>query len=249
MIFPHHENEIAQSEAVSGNPLTKYWIHHGFVNINHEKMSKSLNNILRVKDVLKQYHPDAIRYFLLSSHYRSPIDYNEQALLDASGNIDRFYKVLGRIMHSDIPCLNNATSKTSNTASEPFWQRFSEAMDDDFNTAKAIAILHDSVRELNKLLDNNDFDNVSTVLSQLYKMRDVLGILLEPPEVYDATIKALKSSTRNIDTDEIEKLINDRSEARQSKDWEKADRIRQQLEDMNVVLEDNKDGTIWRIEN
>jgi len=256
LIFPHHENEIAQSEALSGDPLTKYWIHHGFVNINHEKMSKSLNNILLVKDVLKKYHPDVIRYFLLTSHYRSPIDYTEQALVEARSNIDRFYKLLERIAKSQIQLPSVEKDNISMTAPEEYWNRFCEAMDDDFNTAVAIATLHDAVREVNRSLDksNNSFNDnekqeIEFVLSQIFKMRDVLGILLESPENYFESIRTHKTSLENLNVKEIEELIKERSAARQAGDWGKADTIRKKLEEMKVILEDSKEETIWRIEN
>ncbi|MBW1845912.1 MAG: cysteine--tRNA ligase [Deltaproteobacteria bacterium] len=256
LIFPHHENEIAQSEALSGDPLTKYWIHHGFVNINHEKMSKSLNNILLVKDVLKKYHTDVIRYFLLTSHYRSPIDYTEKALVEARSSIDRFYKLLERISKSEIQLPSGENNNISLNNSEEYWNRFCEAMDDDFNTAVAIATLHDAVRDVNRSLDktsktfkDNEKYEIEFVLSQIYKMRDVLGVLLESPENYFESIKTHKTSLENLNAKEIEELIKERSAARQARDWGKADKIRKKLEEMKVVLEDSKEETIWRIEN
>ncbi len=244
LIFPHHENEIAQSEAISGNPLTRYWIHHGFVNINQEKMSKSLKNILLVKDVLKKYHPDVIRYFLLSSHYRSPIDYSENALVEASGNITKFYKLLERIPYKKIFSTNKA-----NNSPEFYWDRFCDAMDDDFNTAVALATLHDAVREVNRLLDESNniiTHSIEFILPQILKMRDVIGILLDPPEKYFRNAKTLKTSHKNLNIEEIELLIKERSDARKAKDWDKADNIRQKLDEMNIVLEDGQDGTVWQ---
>ena len=255
LIFPHHENEIAQSEALTGEPLTKYWIHHGFVNINHEKMSKSLNNILRVKDVLRKYHPDVIRYFLLSSHYRSPIDYNEKALTEANSNIDKFYKLLDRISHHGIHLSSFVNINTSSKKPENHWNQFCEAMDDDFNTAVAFATLHDAVRETNRFLDKkstfntSDKNEISFMISQVHKMREVLGILFDSPDNYFEKIKSTMTSLENLNVDEIELLIKERSDARQAKDWEKADEIRKRLEKMNIVLEDRKEGTIWRVEH
>jgi cysteinyl-tRNA synthetase len=256
LIFPHHENEIAQSEALSGNPLTKYWIHHGFVNINHEKMSKSLNNILLVKDVLKKYHPDIIRYFLLTSHYRSPIDYTEKALVEANSNIDRFYKLLDRISHTEIQLPDADTYNNSSNDSQQYWNQFCEAMDDDFNTAVAIATLHDAVRDVNRRLDKRkgafkdiEKQEIECVLSQILKIRNILGILLESHESYFERTKTVKTSLENLNIKEIETLIQERSDARQAKNWEKADKIRQKLEEMKVILEDSKEGTIWRIEH
>lgn len=246
LIFPHHENEIAQSEALSDNPFTNYWIHHGFVNIDHEKMSKSLHNILLIKDILKKYHPDAIRYFLLSHHYRSPIDYTDKVLEEASSNIHKFYKLLERV--SNIPPVRMEDQP------EAYWDRFCHAMDDDFNTAAGIAALQEAVRESNRLLDANASPEVSSqqlghLLSQIYKMRDVLGILFELPDEYFRNIIERQAGEKKLDKQKIETMVRERSEARKSKDWSKADQIRKQLEEMNVILEDRKDGTVWRIED
>jgi len=256
LIFPHHENEIAQSEALTGHPLATYWIHHGFVNINHEKMSKSLKNILQVKEVIKKYHPDAIRYFLLSSHYRSPIDYTEQALSEAGSSIERFYKLFERLSLKMIHLTERSREKYSDTLNQPFWNRFQEAMDDDFNTAAAIATLHEAVRETNRVLDNaadpiddKTKQDIEGTLNQILKMTRILGILFESHESYFDRLKMLKSESDNLDIQEIETLVKERSAAREAKDWSRADEIRQKLDEMNVTLEDRKEGTVWRIEN
>jgi cysteinyl-tRNA synthetase len=256
LIFPHHENEIAQSEALTGDPLTRYWIHHGFININHEKMSKSLNNILLVRDVLKKYHPDTIRYFLLASHYRSPIDYNEKALADASNNIDKFYKLLDRLSNTGIQLPTGKTNDTLLNNSYHYWDQFCEAMDDDFNTAVAITTIHDAVRNVNRSLDSgrnslgdSEKREIENILSQIFKMCGVIGILADTPDSYFQKSKSTKSALENININEIEALIKERSDARKAKDWEKADTIRQKLEEMNIVLEDSKEGTTWRIDH
>lgn len=256
LIFPHHENEIAQSESISGCPLANYWIHHGFVNINQEKMSKSLKNILMVKDVLKKYHPDSIRYFLLSSHYRSPIDYTQKALTEASTSVDRFYKLLERVHGIEINLSDAGYTKPSQETPLAYYNRFCDAMDDDFNTAVAIATLHDAVRETNRLLDQekailgkNKKNEIERLIFQIHKMSHVIGILFETPNNYFEHKKALKTDSDNLNVQDIEVLIQERSNAREAKDWKKADAIRQKLEEMNVVLEDRKEGTIWHIEN
>ncbi|MGD9230284.1 MAG: cysteine--tRNA ligase, partial [Desulfobacterales bacterium] len=150
LCFPHHENEIAQSESVSEKLFVKYWIHNGFVNINHEKMSKSLGNFLMIKDVLKKYHPETVRLFLLSNHYRSPIDFTDQALDEARKGLDKMYALLLRVDNI------MGVESTQDIKSGDFWQQFCEAMDDDFNSARGIGIIFDMVRKVNRMLDQYD---------------------------------------------------------------------------------------------
>ena len=183
--FPHHENEIAQSEAIFGKPFVKYWIHNGFVNIDQEKMSKSLGNFLMIKDVIKSYHPEVVRLFLLSNHYRSPIDFTDKAMDEARSGLDKIYAFLERA-EEKIGLISDQDVETGDC-----WQRFSEAMDDDFNSARGIGILFDTVRSTNRLLDQHR-DNLSQKIkktiqsnrSDILKIGNVLGILAEPPKVY-----------------------------------------------------------------
>lgn len=248
--FPHHENEIAQSEAIFGKPFVKYWIHNGFVNIDQEKMSKSLGNFLMIKDVIKTYHPEVVRLFLLSNHYRSPIDFTDQAMDEARSGLDKIYAFLERA-EEKIGLISDQDVETGDC-----WQRFSEAMDDDFNSARGIGILFDTVRSTNRLLDQHQ-DNLSQKIkktiqsnrSDILKIGNVLGILMEPPKVYFDKKRFQGLEQKSIDPDVIDKMVKEREEARKTKDWEKADQIRKQLDDMNIIIEDRPDGTIWKINN
>jgi cysteinyl-tRNA synthetase len=248
--FPHHENEIAQSEAIFGKPFVKYWIHNGFVNIDQEKMSKSLGNSLMIKDVIETYHPEVVRLFLLSNHYRSPIDFTDKAMDEARSGLDKIYAFLERA-EEKIGLISDQDVETGDC-----WQRFSEAMDDDFNSARGIGILFDTVRSTNRLLDQHQ-DNLSqkikkTIQSNRYdilKIGNVLGILTEPPKVYFDKKRFRGLEQKSIDPDVIDKMVKEREEARKTKDWEKADQIRKQLDDMNIIIEDRPDGTIWKINN
>lgn len=248
--FPHHENEIAQSEAIFGKPFVKYWIHNGFVNIDQEKMSKSLGNFLMIKDVIKTYHPEVVRLFLLSNHYRSPIDFTDQAMDEARSGLDKIYAFLERA-EEKIGLISDQDVETGDC-----WQRFSEAMDDDFNSARGIGILFDTVRSTNRLLDQHQ-DNMSRKIkktiqsnrSDILKIGNVLGILMEPPKVYFDKKRFRGLEQKSIDPAVIDKMVKEREEARKTKDWEKADQIRKQLDDMNIIIEDRPDGTIWKINN
>ena len=254
LIFPHHENEIAQSEAAFGKPFARYWMHNGFVNINKEKMSKSLNNFLMIKDALKHYHPEAIRLFLLSNHYRSPIDFTEQVMEEAKTGLDKIYGVLERI---EGKIHGAELSDTEHETPHTHWHRFCDAMDDDFNTAQGIGILFDTIRELNRLLDkyqtasipNDDAINLANGRGDLLKMGEVLGILFQSPKDYynQQTSKGLDEQSLN--PEEIENLLKERTQARKDKNWARADEIRDQLLEMRVVIEDRPEGTIWKIKN
>jgi cysteinyl-tRNA synthetase len=220
--FPHHENEIAQSEGATGEKFVNLWMHNGFVRINEEKMSKSLGNFFTVREVLKQYRPEIVRFFILTSHYRSPLNYSDESLNDAAAGLTRLYTALRdvEIVETDIDL--------------EFKARFEQAMDDDFNTPVALAVLFDVARELNK--------TKSPVLAATLKsLASVLGLLQDNPEHY------LKGE--NEDDAEIEAQIQARIDAKKSKNWALADQIRDELKAKNVILEDSPDGsTRWRRE-
>ncbi len=251
LIFPHHENEIAQSEGASGKTFAKYWMHNGFVNIDQEKMSKSLGNFLMIKDVLKSYHPEAIRLFLLSNHYRSPIDFTDKAMDESTARLDRIYGLLERVEETSGPVSDGDLKE------RPCWKTFCRAMDDDFNTALGLGAIFDGVRSLNSLLDANKKelppDAEGTIRSGRADILDIgqgiLGILTESPKAYFEKKKLKGLEEKSIDPAVIDNMIQKRTYARKNKDWAKADQIRKQLDEMNVVLEDRPDGTIWKIEN
>ena len=245
LIFPHHENEIAQSEAASGKPFARFWMHNGFVNINNEKMSKSLNNFLMIKDILKSYHPETVRLFLLSSHYRSPIDFSDQNLKESEKALDKIYALVQRIDEtSDIELA------AADENGGEHWRAFCDAMDDDFNTAKGVGLLFNLVKEANRLLDadgGTQADDVGGLLSDLKRMGDVLGILQQPWQTFFETRTQSQRAQMTIDTDTIERLIADRAAARKAKNWKRADEIRDELQAAGIVLEDKADGTVWKV--
>ena len=250
LCFPHHENEIAQSESISGEPFVKYWIHNGFVNINQEKMSKSLGNFLMIKDVLKTYHPESVRLFLLSNHYRSPIDFTEKAMDEARKGLDKMYALFARV-EEKIGSVSEQNIKHGDC-----WQQFCEAMDDDFNSARGIGIIFDTVRKVNRMLDqyeNSDSDQIKqTIQSGLADIRrtgNILGMLLEKPAVYFGKKQAQVLEQKSVDPTMIAKMVEERSAARKAKNWKKADQVRNQLADMDVILEDRAEGTVWKINN
>jgi cysteinyl-tRNA synthetase len=227
--FPHHENEIAQSEAATGEHFVNLWMHNGFVNVDDEKMSKSLGNFFTVRDVLKLYQPEVIRYFIVSSHYRSPLNYSDPQLDQARAALARLYIALRSIEPASAP-----------TDSE-YRRRFHEAMDDDFNSPVAISVLFDLARDINRLREAGSGD-VKPLAGLLKELGGVLGILQADPEVY---LQGGEQAS-GLPPEEVEHLIAARRAARAAKDWKEADRIRVQLDEAGIVLEDKADTTIWR---
>jgi len=250
LVFPHHENEIAQSEGAFEKPFANYWVHNGFVNINHEKMSKSLGNFLMIKDIVKTYHPEALRLFLLSNHYRSPIDYSEQAMEEANSGLDKIYKLFKRMEEKNWFHLPEEPAQTGDC-----WNQFDNAMHDDFNTAKGIGTLFETVHKINRLLDQNDvhhspevLQTIQTARTDIVKAGHILGIANEPQEAYFAEKQSRGLSKTSIDPETIQEMLKERTAARKAKNWRKADQIRQQLESMNIVIQDRPDGgTDWEI--
>ena len=230
-MFPHHENEIAQSEAASGKKFVHTWMHNGPVRVDDEKMSKSLGNFFTIREVLKKYPAEVIRYFLLSSHYRSAINYSEENLQTAYGALERFYNALkGFETQGQIAPDNSEYEK-----------RFADAMNDDFNTPEAIGVLFELVREINRIKDS-DVKQAEQLVALLKKLGGVLGILEMSAEEF------LREGAEDIDAEHVESLIAQRKQARADKDWAKADQIRGELAALNVVLEDKDGVTSWRIE-
>jgi len=248
LIFPHHENEIAQSEAATGKPYVKYWLHNGFVNIQNEKMSKSTGNFLLIKDMLNTYHPETIRLFLLSKHYRSPIDFTEHYMQESKINLDKLYTLMDRLNQ-----ISESKPQPSNESS--YRCRFNDAMNDDFNTAQGIGIMFEYVRTINRLLDNpsermsQDEALLAQALPDMHYMADILGILQESPKDYFEHQTSGHLEKKGIDPKYIDQLIIDRTDARKSKNWKKADAIRDELAQLGVILEDRPDGTIWHIQD
>ncbi len=230
--FPHHENEIAQSEGATGHPFVNVWMHNGFVRINDEKMSKSLGNFFTVREVLARYRAEEVRYFILTSHYRSPLNYDEAHLDNARAALTRFYTALRGF----------DTSTPASASASLFSERFHAAMQDDFNTPVALAVLFDMVREINRLRDNNPAE-ATALAASLQSLGAMLGILQDDPEAY---LKSGGQAAATLSDAAIDQLILDRKAARAAKDWAEADRIRDLLQDNLIVLEDGAQGTSWR---
>ncbi len=228
--FPHHGNEIAQSEGATGETFVNVWMHNGFVRIDDEKMSKSLGNFFTVREVLERYQSEVLRYFILTSHYRSPLNYSDQELDAAKQALSRFYTALRGLANSSEAC-----------SDERYSQRFKAAMDDDFNTPEALAVLFNLSHEINKI---RDIDNAKAVelASELRRLGGILGLLQADPESYLQE----GGNEGSLSVAEIEQLIAERKAAREARRWKLADKIRADLDKNGIVLEDGKQGTIWR---
>lgn len=229
LIFPHHENEIAQSEATSHCHFVNTWMHAGYLQIDKEKMSKSLGNFFTIRDVLKDHHPEVLRYFFMTSHYRSPLSYSEESLIQARSALERLYTAL-RGLPEGIASGNS-----------DFETKFINAMNDDFNTPIALSILFDLAHEINRLKIEK-MDDAIQFGALLKKLGSVMGILQNNPD------KFLQSGKANVDNEKIQQLIEARNTARANKNWAESDRIRNELSAMSVVLEDGPNGTTWRLD-
>lgn len=231
--FPHHENEIAQSEAATGKKYVNYWMHAGAVRVNDEKMSKSLGNFFTIREVLEKYHPEVVRFFLLSSHYRSAINYSEENLIEARSGLERFYSALRPF--ADAPAMSLEDLKAT-----PWFSRFVEVMDDDFNSREALAVLYDLVRELNTAA-KKDAARASELAAALKGFGDILGLFQADPEAF---FKG--SGEAGLDADEIDRLVAERAEAKLAKNYARSDEIRAYLKQQGIVLEDSREGVQWR---
>jgi len=226
--FPHHENEIAQSEAATGKDYVNYWVHCGAVRVNNEKMSKSLGNFFTVRDVLAKYNPEVVRYLMVSSQYRSAIDYSDQSLNEAKVALERLYTAL------------RGQAASAEYVPTEFTERFETAMKDDFNTAVAVSVLFELVRELNKAKTDN-VAQAELLAAELLALADLLGLLKQDPEYF------LQNSTVSEGLDEagIQALIDERTQARKDKNFARSDEIRDELADQGIELLDSREGTSW----
>ncbi|EZP79088.1 cysteinyl-tRNA ligase [Parageobacillus genomosp. 1] len=234
LTFPHHENEIAQSEALTGKPFAKYWLHNGYLNINNEKMSKSLGNFVLVHDIIRQIDPQVLRFFMLSVHYRHPINYSDELLESAKKGLERLKTSYFNLKH-------RLQSSTNLTDDDEQWldriqkqhEAFIREMDDDFNTANGIAVLFELAKQANLYLHEKNTSErvIHAFLREFEQLLDVLGITLQEEELLD---------------EEIEALIEKRNEARKNRNFALADQIRDQLKAKNIILEDTPQGTRWK---
>jgi cysteinyl-tRNA synthetase len=233
--FPHHENEIAQSEAATGEKYVNTWMHVGFVRLDQEKMSKSLGNFFTVREVLKKYDPEVVRYFILGSHYRSPLDYSDENLQGAKAALTRLYLALKDLsaMPGDV--------QVSREPAGAYDVKFHAAMDDDFNTPGALAVLFDLARDINKLREEGKLAETAPLGAELSRLGGILGLLQRKPQAF-----LHGSATVGLTDLEIEVLIGRRAAARVSKHWEESDRIRDELKSKGIILEDAGGQTTWR---
>ncbi|WP_180058935.1 cysteine--tRNA ligase [Acinetobacter sp. YH12227] len=235
--FPHHENEIAQSEAATGEQYVNYWMHAGFINVDGEKMSKSLGNFFTIRDVIEKFHPEVVRYFIVSSHYRSPVNYSDVALKEAKNTLSRFY-------HSFKAYQQAYGEASTQQFDQALVEKFNAAMRDDFNTPEAIAILFEINKELNRAVKEENAEQAGIYYSTLRHLTNILGLVQYN---VDEFLKSdIGQETLGLTEEQIEDLIQQRKDAKKAKEFAKADEIRQSLLDQGVVLEDTRQGTIWR---
>jgi cysteinyl-tRNA synthetase len=254
LIFPHHENEIAQSEAYTGKAFVKYWVHNGFITIDKEKMSKSLGNFFTIQEILNKFDAEVVRFFLLSTHYRSPIEFSDEQLRETEASVDRYYTTVLRI--KDFLLMESSKSKPGTDESafheflDTFTDKFREAMDDDFNTALAVGNIFELIRVINKYLDSNPaghkaIELVNKSRDRLNECGDVLNVFNRTPEEWYKALMYIKNI--GFSEKDIVIKIDERQKARKEKNWAVADSIRRELEERRILLEDKKDGTSWKV--
>tara|TARA_Y100001970_G_scaffold32503_1_gene40364 strand:+ start:8640 stop:10010 length:1371 start_codon:yes stop_codon:yes gene_type:complete len=226
--FPHHENEIAQSECVTGKDFAKIWMHTGSLRIDKEKMSKSLGNFVTVKESLENHSPEVLRLFLISSHYRSPLNYSDESIEEAKSSLDRLYNSI-----EDLEYVSKESVKSE------YSDKFHNAMQDDFNTPSAISVLFEIARQVNSLKKDNEIEEATKLASELYDLSSILGLLQQDPNDYFR-------DGINISESQIQSLIDKRNKARAEKDFTLSDKIRDDLLEMGIALEDRNNETVWR---
>jgi cysteinyl-tRNA synthetase len=235
LIFPHHENEIAQSEGASGKPFANIWLHNGFVSIDDQKMSKSLGNFFTVREIMEEFDPEVIRLFMLSAHYRKPVNFSRKMLEQAENALERLYNLKRNLEHYASGGNVNKVDTEFKKEYDNYTTRFEKAMDDDLNTAEALAVLFDMVRDINSAIASGlTSDDAKEGYSCYMKLAGILGLLSK------------KSLT--ITDVRIKSLVEQRQQARADKDWALADRIREELRSVGVILEDTPQGVRWRFE-
>jgi cysteinyl-tRNA synthetase len=257
LVFPHHENEIAQSEGASGKPMVKVWIHHGFVTIKDEKMSKSLGNFLTIREVLEKYPAEVLRLFVFSTHYRNPLDYSETAMNDAVAGLERLYAALaeiGQLPREGKTGVNSAIGAKDREKLTTLEARFQQAMDNDFNTAQALGNFFEAVKTMNKVRQGlppapaaDDLALLRASAASLQQLAAILGLLTEEPAAYMAARKNALLQGLAITEPEIEALIAARNQARKEKDFARADAIRDELLSKQIEIKDSASTTTWSV--
>lgn len=246
LVFPHHENEIAQSEGAKDCALARYWLHNGMVTVEREKMSKSLGNFLTIGEALgKVSTPEVLRQVLLSSHYRMALDFSTQKLEEAEKGLTRIYETLAR---ADAAIgAANAQAESAGSAESAFVSRFREAMDDDCNTPRALGVIFDVVREMNRELDAGQIQTVAQLRRDIATIGNVIGLLEESPAQFLEHQKQTGLAEASLTPEAIEALIAERTAARKEKNFQRADEIRDQLADQGFILKDSPTGTTWTV--
>lgn len=257
LAFPHHENEIAQSESLCGCHLAKYWVHNGFVQINDEKMSKSLGNFTTIRDILTNFLPETLRFFLLAKHYRSPIDFTEQGMEEAERALQRVYKTL---LDAEKALKNNTCKTTAFPADlREEWinldKSFKSALDDDINTAGALGHIFAQTRIVNRLLEEKEYrkskktaELLDEFLARCHDWQEELGIFTQNPQSFLYSLRKIRARRKNLDMNDVEKLLAARKEARSNKNFSLADELRKRLSAMGVVVQDTPEGQTWDID-
>jgi cysteinyl-tRNA synthetase len=241
LMFPHHENEIAQSEGAFGSPLARTWMHNGLLTINGEKMSKSLGNYFAIQEILREHDAVALRHLFLGSHYRSPMNFSREALQEAAKASERIYETIDRAQSGGF-----ATNETI-TADAALLDDFRVEMNDDFNTPRALALIFDEVRNVNRLLDDKKTAAAGPRVAALSTICEVLGLLQDPPETFFSRKKQRWLRQHGLTQEQLQGRIDARNQARAEKNWRQADQIRQELLDRGIAIEDTPGGTIWKV--
>jgi cysteinyl-tRNA synthetase len=247
LVFPHHENERAQAECATGRKFVNLWVHNGFVTMDREKMSKSIGNILSIKDFVQRYHPEALRLFFLSSHYRNPVDYTEESILNAETALQRLYYTLERVLKAQR---ERPVQAARNEELDELERRFREAMEDDFNTAVSLAAIFDLSKVINRMLDENNKGAHGLIehgKNLLLSFASILGLLQDDLSKFSEGEAMRHLSRVGMEEAQVQQAIRDRAEARKDKDYEKADQIRDMLLEKGITLLDSPDGTTWRV--
>lgn len=236
LIFPHHENEIAQSESLTNKPFAKYWMHNGYITINNEKMSKSLGNVFTVRELIEKYDPKVIRFLILSVHYRNPINFSEELLLQSEKSLERIKTTYTNLVHRFKNADEGQLNRDIEGMIDNFKTRFEEEMDDDFNTANAITVIFDYIKQINIYLQNEKVNKqtLSAMMDRLEMWLEILGL------------EKVLQVEENKDNQWIEEMVEERNQAKKNKDWHRADQIRDQLKEKGIILEDTPQGVRWR---
>ncbi len=260
LIFPHHENEIVQSESYTGKPFVKVWMHNEMLSFGKEKMSKSLGNIITIHEFLEKYPPDVLKFILLSNHYHSLLEFSDQAVCEAIGGLEKIYKTLLQAQeacHAQLKEKRDGKEFPSKEMKEsvvPLWKKFEEAMDDDFNTAQALGALFEAVRVINHAFTSRApwGDEGRKILKEfletMQNIGKIWGLFEQDPNDFFEQLRTKLLHRVSLSREAIEKLISERFQARKQKDWKRADEIRKELQKNHILLEDTSTGTVWKVQ-